>query len=75
MNRVSYDKYEEYSETFQSGYNLLEEQLKRREAMAEKLANLLNDKIDECESLKEEVKTLREYANALNARLRVESVS
>ena len=73
MKKVSYDKYEEYSATFEAGFNHLEEQLKRREAMALKLADLLNEKIDECEALKEEVKTLREYADALNARLSVES--
>ena len=74
MKKVSYDKYEEYSETFMPGYNDLEERLARREAMAVKLADLLNAKIDECEALKEEVRTLREYADALNARLKVESV-
>ena len=73
MKKVSYDKYEEYSATFEAGYNDLEERLKRREAMAVKLADLLNAKIDECEELKEEVKTLREYADALNMRLKVET--
>ena len=33
----------------------LEEKLERREAMALKLADMLNDKIDECEKLKEEL--------------------
>ena len=51
----------------------LEEQLVRREALALNLADQLNAKIDECEALKEEVKTLREYANALNERLQVET--
>ena len=79
--------------------NDLEERLERREAIALKLAEQLNAKIDECEALKfelerqknivrimseridesealkEEVITLREYADALNARLKVESVA
>ena len=50
-----------------------EEQLARREALALNLANQLSAKIDECEALKAEVQTLREYADALNERLRVES--
>ena len=75
MKKVSYDKYEEYSATFSAGFNDLEERLARREAMAVQLADLLNAKIDECEALKEEVRTLREYADALNARLKVESVA
>ena len=53
----------------------VEERLERREKIALNLADQLNKKIDECEALKEEVKTLREYVNALNERLRVESVS
>ena len=72
MKKVSYDKYDEYSATFEAGYNDLEERLARREAMAVKLADLLNAKIDQCEALKSEVKTLREYADALNARMSVE---
>jgi len=56
-------------------YSEMDERLERREAMAVKLADLLNAKIDECEALKEEVRTLREYADALNARLKVESVA
>ena len=56
-------------------YSEIDERLERREAMAVKLADLLNAKIDECEALKEEVLTLREYADALNARLKVESVA
>ena len=55
MKKVSYDKFDEYASTFEPGFNHLEEQLKRREAMAIKLADLLNEKIDECESLKEEL--------------------
>ena len=55
MKKVSYDKFDEYASTFDPEYNLLEEQLKRREAMAIKLADLLNEKIDECEKLKEEL--------------------
>ena len=53
--------------------NTLEEQLARREALALNLADQLNRKIDECEALKEEVKTLQGYARALRERLRVES--
>ena len=56
MKKVSYDKFDEYASTFEPGFNHLEEQLKRREAMALKLADLLNDKIDECEKLKEDVR-------------------
>ena len=74
MKKVSYDKFDEYASTFMPGFNDLEERLARREAMAVKLADLLNAKIDECEALKEEMRTLREYADALNARLKVESV-
>ena len=55
MKKVSYDKFDEYASTFEPGFNHLEEQLKRREAMAIKLADLLNEKIDECEKLKEEL--------------------
>ena len=58
MKKVSYDKYEEYSETFSAGYNDLEERLDRREKMAVKLADLLNAKIDECEALKKQVAEL-----------------
>ena len=54
-------------------YSELEERLERREKIALNLAQQLSKKIDECEELKEEVNTLREYVNALNARLRVES--
>ena len=53
----------------------MEERLERREALALNLAEQLSAKIDECEALKEEVITLREYADALNARLKVESVA
>ena len=73
MKKVSYDKFDEYASTFEPGFNLLEEQLKRREAMALKLADLLNEKIDECEALKKEVAILRDYARGLNHRLDVES--
>jgi len=51
----------------------VEDRLERREKIALNLADQLNAKIDECEELKEEVRVLREYANALNARDRVES--
>jgi len=51
----------------------VEDRLERREKIALNLADQLNAKIDECEELKEEVRILREYANALNARDRVES--
>ena len=54
-------------------YSELEERLERREKIALNLAEQLSKKIDECEALKSEVNTLREYANALNARLRVET--
>ena len=73
MKKVSYDKFDEYASTFEPGFNLLEEQLKRREAMALKLADLLNEKIDECEDLKKEVAILRDYARGLNHRLDMES--
>ena len=46
-----------------------EEELARREALALNLADQLNRKIDECEALKEEIETLREYADALNEQL------
>ena len=73
MKKVSYDKFDEYASTFEPGFNHLEEQLKRREAMALKLADLLNEKIDECEDLKKEVAILRDYVRGLNHRLDVES--
>ena len=60
MKKVSYDKFDEYASTFDPEFNLLEEQLKRREAMALKLADLLNEKIDECEALKKKVAELEE---------------
>ena len=65
MKKVSYDKYEEYSATFEAGYNDLEERLKRREAMSVKLADLLNAKIDECEELKSEVERLNNLINTI----------
>ena len=65
MKKVSYDKYEEYSATFEAGYNDLEERLKRREAMAVKLADLLNAKIDECEELKSEVARLNNLITSM----------
>jgi hypothetical protein len=37
------------------------------------LAKQLCDSIDECEAMKVEISILREYADALNARLKVES--
>ena len=55
MKKVSYDKFDEYAKTFEPGYNLLEEKLARSHKMALKLAELLNEKIDECEALKEEL--------------------
>ena len=51
----------------------LEERLERREKMALKLVDMLNEKIDECEALKKEVAILRDYARGLNHRLDVES--
>ena len=36
-------------------YSEMEERLERREAIALKLADQLNEKIDECEKLKEEL--------------------
>ena len=65
MKKVSYDKYEEYSATFNAGFNDLEERLARREAMAVKLADLLNAKIDECEALKEEIARLNNLLNCM----------
>jgi hypothetical protein len=56
-------------------YTEMEERLDRREKMALKLADLLNTKIDECEALKEEVRILREHAQGLNDRLKVEQHS
>ena len=58
MKKVSYEKFDEYASTFMPGFNDLEERLARREAMAKKLADLLNAKIDECEELKSEVARL-----------------
>ena len=55
--------------------NDMEERLARREALALNLADQLNRKIDECEALKKEVSTLREYAQGLNDRLKVESMA
>ena len=65
MKKVSYDKFDEYAETFMPGYNDLEERLARREAMAVKLADLLNAKIDECEALKSEVARLGNLINSM----------
>ena len=45
--------------------NALEEKLARREAMALKLADLLNNKIDECEELKSEVARLNNLINSM----------
>ena len=56
MKKVSYDKFDEYASTFDPEFNLLEEKLARSHDMAFKLADLLNDKIDECEKLKEDVR-------------------
>ena len=58
MKKVSYDKFDEYASTFMPGFSDLEERLARREAMAVKLAGLLNAKIDECEALKKQVAEL-----------------
>ena len=58
MKNPSYDKFDEYASTFMPGFNDLEERLARREAMALKLADLLNAKIDECEALKIRIKEL-----------------
>ena len=69
MKKVSYDKFDEYASTFEPGFNLLEEQLKRREAMALKLADLLNEKIDECEALKKDVKWYVERVMELEKQL------
>ena len=73
MKKVSYDKFDEYASTFEPGFNFLEEKLARREAMAVKLADLLNVKIDECESLKEEVKWYVERVVELEKQLHEES--
>ena len=69
MKKVSYDKYEEYSETFMPGYNDLEERLDRREKMAVKLADLLNAKIDECEALKFELERQKNIVRIMSERI------
>ena len=46
-------------------YSEIDERLERREAMAVKLADLLNAKIDECEALKEEVERLTRLVNSM----------
>ena len=51
-----------------------QKKIERREKIALNLAEQLNNKIDECEELKKELNILRQYADALNARLRVEGV-
>ena len=58
MKKVSYDKYDEYAGSFDVNFNWTVERLKNREAMALKLADLLNEKIDECESLKKRIAEL-----------------
>jgi len=65
MKKVSYDKFDEYASTFMPGFNDLEERLARREAMAVKLAGLLNAKIDECEALKSEIARLNNLLNCM----------
>ena len=65
MKKVSYDKFDEYASTFLPGFNDLEERLARREAMAVKLADLLNAKIDECEELKSEIVRLNNLINSM----------
>ena len=65
MKNVSYDKFDEYASTFMPGFNDLEERLERREAMAKKLADLLNAKIDECEDLKSEITRLNNLINSM----------
>jgi hypothetical protein len=50
----------------------MSKELERQQALSLNLAKQLCDRIDECEALKEEVSILREYADALNARLKVE---
>ena len=47
----------------------LHHELERREAMALKLADLLNEKIDECESLKKDVKWYVERVMELEKQL------
>ena len=69
MKKVSYDKFDEYASTFEPGYNLLEEKLRRSHLMALKLADLLNEKIDECESLKKDVKWYVERVMELEKQL------
>ena len=51
-----------------------QKKIERREKIALNLAEQLNNKIDECEELKKELNILRQYADALNARLRVEGI-
>jgi len=46
-------------------YTEIDERLERREAMAVKLAGLLNAKIDECEALKSEIARLNNLLNCM----------
>ena len=65
MNKVSYDKFDEYAQSFDADFNWTAERLKNREAMAEKLADLLNAKIDECEELKSEITRLNNLIDSM----------
>ena len=69
MKKVSYDKFDEYASTFMPGFNDLEERLARREAMAVKLADLLNAKIDECEALKFELERQKNIVRIMSERI------
>ena len=71
MKKVSYDKFDEYASTFMPGFNDLEERLARREAMAVKLADLLNAKIDECEALKFELERQKNIVRIMSERIEV----
>ena len=50
----------------------LEEKLARREAIALKLADMLNDKIDECETLKDDLRWYVERVVTLEKQLHEE---
>ena len=49
-------------------YTEIDERLERREAMAVKLADLLNAKIDECEELKSEIVRLNNLINSIEVK-------
>ena len=63
MNKVSYDKFDEYAQSFDADFNWTVERLKHREIMVKKLSELLNAKTDECEELKSEIARLNNLIN------------